>query len=208
MEVDGFVLVPRDHGSLAMVGQNDSHKYMADIDNAVESFLAPLESLNQYIHDNPELAFKERKAHEALTRFMSSQKDWQVTSAAYGIDTAWVAVYDSGKAGPVVSFNAEMGMIVFHLLEERILVDIAQMHFLTWVTRAVTISSQQLRSQQHLRQPTSSQNTIYPERLYSSVHQEKKAGAAAKSVSSKQVHIRMSISPSSHTRASTIIALV
>nr|UWK21992.1 peptidase m20 domain protein [Trichoderma rodmanii] len=31
-----------------------------------------------------------------------------VTPSAYGMDTAWVAVYDIGRRGPVVSFNAEM----------------------------------------------------------------------------------------------------
>jgi hypothetical protein len=42
-----------------------------------------------------------------LTTFLRAQKQWQVTPSAYGIETAFVAVFDSGRAGPVVSFNAE-----------------------------------------------------------------------------------------------------
>ncbi|KAM7183182.1 peptidase M20 [Naviculisporaceae sp. PSN 640] len=39
---------------------------------------------------------------------MQSRPGWKVTRSAYGIKTAWTAVYDSGRPGPVVSFNAEM----------------------------------------------------------------------------------------------------
>ncbi|PNP42297.1 hypothetical protein TGAMA5MH_05979 [Trichoderma gamsii] len=39
---------------------------------------------------------------------MKSQSGWVVTPSAYGMETAWVAVFDTGKRGPVVSFNAEM----------------------------------------------------------------------------------------------------
>jgi metal-dependent amidase/aminoacylase/carboxypeptidase family protein len=56
---------------------------------------------------------KEFIAHEALTKFISEQRHegqkWEVTPSAYGIGTAFVAVFDSGKRGPVVSFNAEYG---------------------------------------------------------------------------------------------------
>ena len=36
-----------------------------------------------------------------------------MTPSAYGMATAWVAAYDSGKRGPVVSFNVEMGSFLF-----------------------------------------------------------------------------------------------
>jgi hypothetical protein len=110
MEVDDFILVACEKESLAMADQIRSHDYLSEIDDAIESLQNPLASLNTYIHENPELAFEEHKAHDALTKFMRSQKGWRVTTSAYGIKTAWVAVYDSGKSGPVVSFNAEMGM--------------------------------------------------------------------------------------------------
>ncbi|KAF2830047.1 putative amidohydrolase [Ophiobolus disseminans] len=81
--------------------------YLSDIDVSVDGFREALWPLNKFIHDNPELAFKEYKAHEALARFMGSQNDWKVTTSAYGIETAWIASFDSGGPGPVVSFNAE-----------------------------------------------------------------------------------------------------
>ncbi|KAL1706598.1 hypothetical protein EV121DRAFT_201025 [Schizophyllum commune] len=65
-----------------------------------------LRELNWKIHDNPELAYHEFVAHETLTSFMED-RGWAVTRGAYGIATAFVAVYDSGVKGPVVSFNAE-----------------------------------------------------------------------------------------------------
>jgi hypothetical protein len=107
--MDGeFVLVAREGESPPM--PEPSRNYLSEIDDAIESLQTPLASLNTYIHENPELAFGEYKAHDALTEFVREQKGWQVTASAYGIKTAWVAMYDSGKSGPVVSFNAEMGM--------------------------------------------------------------------------------------------------
>lgn len=90
--------------------QDDSGEYLSDIGNFIEGIHSPLWALNKFIHENPELAFQEQKAHNALTKFMWSQKGWHVTPSAYGMETAWVAEYDSGKPGPVVSFNAEMGL--------------------------------------------------------------------------------------------------
>ena len=116
-EDDGFVLVSVDECDVAYEitvndGVKDNHgpqKSLSEIDKHVEGLAASLWPLNKFIHDNPELAFKEYKAHDALTTFMESQDGWQVTRSAYGIETAWIAAYDTGKAGPVVSFNVEMG---------------------------------------------------------------------------------------------------
>lgn len=86
--------------------------YLASISwylNAIaDSLLWPM---NKKIHDNPELNYKEFIAHKTLTSIMRSQPGWQVTPSAYGLATAWTAVYDSGREGPVVSFNAEMGKL-------------------------------------------------------------------------------------------------
>ncbi|KAM7210356.1 peptidase M20 [Rhypophila decipiens] len=75
------------------------------IDNQVAEALWPV---NKAIHDNPELGYHEVIAHDALTSFIQSRSGWNVTRHAYGIKTAWTAVYDSGRPGPVVSLNAEM----------------------------------------------------------------------------------------------------
>ena len=115
MEEDGFILVPRAGDEYHLSSRcgfqdDDSSKLLSDIDTFIESIEESLWGLNRFIHANPELAFQEHKTHRALTEFMRSQgDDWRVTPSAYGMKTAWVAVYDSGQQGPVVSFNVEMG---------------------------------------------------------------------------------------------------
>lgn len=107
---DDFVLVPRpgneQTGQAASVAQPE---YLNDIEEFIKHLETSLWPLNRFIHDNPELAYKEQKAHGAYTNYMRLQKGWKVTPSAFGMETAWKAVYDTGKAGPVVSFNAEMG---------------------------------------------------------------------------------------------------
>lgn len=81
------------------------------ISRYIDSLSAQLRHISLEIHDNPETRYKEIYAHELLTTFIGEQgdQDWKVTPSAYGIGTAFVAVFDSGKEGPVVSFNAEYG---------------------------------------------------------------------------------------------------
>ena len=109
MEEDGFIIVPGQDQCPEYGSHKGSPDYLSDIEKLIESLRASLWPLNKFIHENPELAFKEYKAHDILTTFMRSKKEWHVTTSAYGMETAWVAVYDSGKAGPVVSLNIEMG---------------------------------------------------------------------------------------------------
>jgi hypothetical protein len=119
MEVDGFILVSRENGSPEDAPQDASHEYLLEIHNSIERLCASLWPLNKFIHENPELAFKEYKAHSVLTNFMRARKDWQVTTSAYGMETAWIAVYDSRKRGPVVSFNVEMGMPIRRIVRRK-----------------------------------------------------------------------------------------
>lgn len=88
-----------------------SADYLDAISHYTESISSCLCNISLEIHDHPELQYKEYHAHQVLTEFLKSQNGWQVTSSAYGIGTAFVAVYDSGKKGPTVSFNAEYGML-------------------------------------------------------------------------------------------------
>ena len=108
---EDFIVVPGNEKLIASVRPDVAleNKYLSGIDNYINSLRQPLWSLNSFIHENPEVAFNERKAHEILTTFMRSQ-GWKVTMSACGIETAWIATYDSGRQGPVLSFNAEMGM--------------------------------------------------------------------------------------------------
>lgn len=115
-EVDGFVLIP--HGN-CLDGKSLSNKlselpYLDDISQAVNDLSEDFWPINKKIHDNPERGFKEFIAHDALTQFMRGQSGWVVTPSAYGMATAWVAVFDTGRRGPVVSFNAEMGEHLSH----------------------------------------------------------------------------------------------
>jgi metal-dependent amidase/aminoacylase/carboxypeptidase family protein len=103
---DGFVLIPSFRSETKYAEQS----HLTAIDRFIRDLEPSLWPLNSFIHDNPELAFEEQKAHNALTNFMRSREKWHVTKSAFGMETAWMAVYDSGKRGPVISFNAEMGM--------------------------------------------------------------------------------------------------
>jgi hypothetical protein len=79
------------------------------ISSTIEDLSGDLRRISLEIHDNPELQYKEYHAHKLLTEYLQKQDGWQVTPSAYGIETAFVATYDSGEGGPVVSFNAEYG---------------------------------------------------------------------------------------------------
>ena len=85
-------------------------KYISRINTFVDKISPVLRPLNLSIHDNPELGYREYHAHKVLTEFLASKKGWHVTPSAYGLETAFVAVFDSGSEGPVVSFNVEYGM--------------------------------------------------------------------------------------------------
>lgn len=65
--------------------------------------------INKFLHDNPELAYHEFKAHERLTSFIEKQDGWTVEKSAYGISTAFVAIfrYEDTPETPTISFNAE-----------------------------------------------------------------------------------------------------
>lgn len=109
--VEDYLLVSHGDGGDGGDGIDDDKAppYLDEISEIVDAMSDAFWPVNKRIHDNPELAFKEFVAHDALTGFMKKQPGWNVTPSAYGMDTAWVAVLDSGRLGPVVSFNAEMG---------------------------------------------------------------------------------------------------
>ncbi|KAM0719756.1 hypothetical protein Q7P37_003889 [Cladosporium fusiforme] len=86
-----------------------SHDYTDLISSFVDSLSSHLRLISLEIHDNPELRYKEIHAHELLTSFLRQQdaQRWEVTPSAYGIGTAFVAVFEGREEGAVVSFNAE-----------------------------------------------------------------------------------------------------
>ncbi|KAL0931168.1 peptidase M20 (amidohydrolase) [Colletotrichum truncatum] len=109
MDFDDF----DDDDDFILISHSDCHpttysSYLDEINSIVSDFAEALWPVNKKIHDNPELGYKEFIAHDALTSFMRGREGWKVTPSAYGMKTAWVALWDSGKKGPTVSFNAEM----------------------------------------------------------------------------------------------------
>lgn len=103
---DEYIIIPNPHPS--PMPSND--KTLSALSATIESLSPDLRHISLSIHDHPELQFKEFHAHEVLTSYLSEQAGWTVTPSAYGIETAFVAVYDTGREGAVVSFNAEYGM--------------------------------------------------------------------------------------------------
>jgi hypothetical protein len=70
--------------------------------------LLALRALSEYLLDNPELAFKEFKAHDACIGFLRKYcPDWRITPKAYGLETSWEAVYSQGQGGRRVVFCSE-----------------------------------------------------------------------------------------------------
>lgn len=118
-EVDDFVLVSHDDTNddnatrAEFKAVDEIPLYIDDVSHYVDKMAEQLWPLNKTVHDNPELGFKEFIAHAALTKFFRRQPNWKVTPSAYGMATAWVAEWDSGKKGPVISFNVEMGWSSF-----------------------------------------------------------------------------------------------
>lgn len=141
MEEDGYVIVGLNNTQDSSM--ESRAKYLADINDFIEKISDELWIVNKHIHDNPELGYEEHKAHALLTSFLKRRKGWKVTPSAYGMDTAWVAVYDSGEKGPVVSLNVEMGARISHICTPA-LTDLEQMPCPAWATHA-DITSLRLR---------------------------------------------------------------
>lgn len=86
-------------------GGNSEH--FSAIDTYLSSLSADLQDISKQIHDNPELGWQERFAHDLLTTYLEGQDGWNVTRSVKGIETAFMAVFSGSGDGPVVSFNAE-----------------------------------------------------------------------------------------------------
>ncbi|CAG8591401.1 3440_t:CDS:2, partial [Gigaspora margarita] len=74
---------------------------------AIDEVAEELGEISLKIHDNPELGKEERFAHELLVNYLK-KKGFKVTPSTYGIETAFVAEFQSKTGeGRVVSFNSE-----------------------------------------------------------------------------------------------------
>ncbi|CAG8469478.1 4197_t:CDS:2 [Cetraspora pellucida] len=74
---------------------------------AIEDISDELHEISIKIHENPEVAYEEKYAHKLLVNYMQ-EKGFKVTPSAFGLETAFVAEFQS-EAGKdrVVSINSE-----------------------------------------------------------------------------------------------------
>ncbi|KAF9974108.1 hypothetical protein BGZ73_002606 [Actinomortierella ambigua] len=72
-------------------------EYFKVISNAIEAASAELHSLSLKIHEDPELAYQEYKAHSWLTEYLQD-KGFTVERSAYGLETAFVAWAGQSKS--------------------------------------------------------------------------------------------------------------
>ncbi|TVY47493.1 Peptidase M20 domain-containing protein [Lachnellula occidentalis] len=77
--------------------------YLNYVSNYIDSISEILRPISLKIHDNPELKFEEFIAHETLTKFLKTRTGWKVMPSAYGMATAFVAEFDSGRKGSVLT---------------------------------------------------------------------------------------------------------
>ena len=80
---------------------------------AVDGLADDLEALSHRIHDNPELCFKEEKAHAWLAEFLEKHGA-QVERSIGGLPTAFRATINGAGAGPTIAILAEYDAASFH----------------------------------------------------------------------------------------------
>ncbi|MCR4724018.1 MAG: M20 family metallopeptidase [Clostridia bacterium] len=76
------------------------------IDEIAAALAPELKELAHYIHDNPELSMQEYKACKKQVALFRKH-GWDVEEYYDGFDTAFRAVYRSGKGGPKIAFCSE-----------------------------------------------------------------------------------------------------
>ncbi|KAL7940017.1 hypothetical protein V8C42DRAFT_338829 [Trichoderma barbatum] len=77
-----------------------------------KTILPPLKDIAQQIYVNPELGLEEQAAHDEIVKHFSGVDGWQVTPGAYGLPTAFIAVFEHRPTSfkdslPAIGFLAE-----------------------------------------------------------------------------------------------------
>lgn len=83
----------------------DKESLKKSVDDFIAELNPKLRQANRHIHDNPELGYEEHIAHDTLSSLLE-ECGFKVTRHAYGLDTAFEAVY--GEGGRLVNFNCEI----------------------------------------------------------------------------------------------------
>ncbi|WP_026895570.1 M20 family metallopeptidase [Clostridiisalibacter paucivorans] len=77
-----------------------------DIKNIIKDIKEELIELSEYIYKNPELGYEEYKACDVHERLLQ-EHGFKVEKEYMGMETAFRAVFDSGKEGPTVAYLSE-----------------------------------------------------------------------------------------------------
>ena len=81
------------------------------MDEALEKVLPQLLALKEDLYHYPEIGGQEFRSSKLLQDFLS-QEGFQVQPNLDQLETAFKAVYDSGKPGPIVTYTAEFDALV------------------------------------------------------------------------------------------------
>lgn len=76
------------------------------VKDMIKSVGTELIELSQYIYDNPELGHEEFKACAAHVKLLDKH-EFKIEKGYMGMETAFKAVFDSGKSGPVIAYLSE-----------------------------------------------------------------------------------------------------
>ncbi|MCO0600498.1 amidohydrolase [Peribacillus butanolivorans] len=82
------------------------HNEKLKIFSTIEDLREELISINNFIHDNPELGNKEFKAVELITETLSKH-EFEIEKGVVGLPTAFVATYKNRIGGPVIGLLCE-----------------------------------------------------------------------------------------------------
>jgi len=77
------------------------------LETAIDDISSELRKLSLSIWNHPEIGFEEHHTHDVLVKFMSDH-GFEVKPHAYGLDTAFEAVFQHKEGGRVVGFQSEM----------------------------------------------------------------------------------------------------
>ncbi|KMU89761.1 peptidase M20D [Coccidioides immitis H538.4] len=91
--------------TVSIEGPHSRHEIQKSVDEYIDSLKGRLYQLNKSIHENPELAYKEYHAHDAICSFLE-ELGFKPTRHAYGLETAFEVISGSDE-GRCVNFNAE-----------------------------------------------------------------------------------------------------
>ena len=74
--------------------------------SAIDQLAPKLKEVSLFIHKNPEIAFEEHKAQDALTKLLEASR-FDVKRGVGGLATSFTAEYGLGSSRPVIGFIAE-----------------------------------------------------------------------------------------------------